>query len=170
MSRSGAVRVRALSADPVRSPAAVSDFSLEAFVPYRLAVLARDVSRSLATVYSDRFGLSISDWRVLAVLAHFGAMPAGLVAERSSQDKPKVTRALQRLTARKLVTRRTDAADRRAVEVALTAKGREVFEQAAALAVDWERTVLAALTQEQRRAFTAALDAIGERVKSLASP
>lgn len=160
------MRARLGAADPVRSPAA-SEFSLEAFVPYRLAVLARDVSRSLATVYSERFGLSIAEWRVLAVLAHFGAMPAGLVAERSSQDKPKVTRALQRLTARKLVTRRTDAADRRAVEVALTAKGREVFEQAAALAIDWERTVLAALTQEQRRAFALAIDALDKRVKAM---
>ena len=100
MSMSGAVRARSSAADPARSQAAC-EFSLEEFVPYRLAVLARDVSRSLATVYSERFGLSIAEWRVLAVLAHFGAMPAGLVAERSSQDKPKVTRALQRLTARK---------------------------------------------------------------------
>ncbi len=166
MSMSGAVRARSSAADPARSQAAC-EFSLEEFVPYRLAVLARDVSRSLATVYSERFGLSIAEWRVLAVLAHFGAMPAGLVAERSSQDKPKVTRALQRLSARKLVTRRTDAADRRAVEVALTAKGREVFEKAAALAMDWEQSVLKALTPEQRRAFALAIDALGKRVKAM---
>lgn len=148
--------------------APLESFSLEAFTPYRLAVLARDVSRSLATVYSERFGLRIAEWRILAALAHFGPMPAGLVAERSSLDKPKVTRAVQQLVSRKLVTRRIASEDRRAVEIALTPKGRETFEAAAALAIEWEGQMLGALHAEEQRDFHRMLDVLSARVKSLA--
>ncbi len=146
----------------------LDSFSLEAFTPYRLAVLARDVSRSLAMVYSERFGLRIAEWRILAALAHFGPMPAGLVAERSSLDKPKVTRAVQQLVTRKLVTRRTASEDRRAVEIALTPKGREVFEAAAALAIQWESQMLGALDAGEQREFDRMLDVLSTRVRSLA--
>lgn len=167
MSTTGARQRAAKAIAPERKSTAV-DLSLESFVPYRLVVLARDVSRALASVYSKRFGLSIAEWRILAALAHFGSMPAGLVAERSSLDKPKVTRAVQRLAARKLVTRRTIAADRRAVEIALTPKGREIFEAAASLAIAWERDMLAALDAGDQSALGRILDLLDARVKSLA--
>lgn len=167
MSTSRARRVSP-KADEPNVVASMASFSLEAFTPYRLAVLARDVSRSLATVYSERFGLRIAEWRILAALAHFGPMPAGLVAERSSLDKPKVTRAVQQLVSRRLVTRRTASEDRRAVEIALTPKGREIFEAAAALAVDWERQMMTALDASEQRKFSDMLDRLNAQVKRLA--
>lgn len=167
MSSSSARRSSAKGQAPV-AVASPGSFSLEAFTPYRLAVLARDVSRSLATVYSERFGLRIAEWRILAALAHFGPMPAGLVAERSSLDKPKVTRAVQQLVSRKLVTRRTASDDRRAVEIALTSKGRDIFEAAAALAVDWERQMLTALDAGEQRKFSDMLDRLNVQVRRLA--
>ena len=48
---------------------------LQAFFPYRLAVLSEAVSLSLAEVYADRFKLSRDAWRVLAALA---ALPLSL--------------------------------------------------------------------------------------------
>ena len=99
---------------------------LEDFLPYRLAVLAHTTSRELSGVYGERFGLSIPEWRVLANLGRFGPLYAGELAERSSMDKPKVTRALQRLEAGGLVQRAIDAEDRRQVRLALTRRGRPV--------------------------------------------
>ena len=40
---------------------------LESFVPYRLSVLTNRMSNEIARHYSDRFGLSIPEWRVIAV-------------------------------------------------------------------------------------------------------
>jgi hypothetical protein len=82
---------------------------LEDFLPYRLAVLAHKTSRELSGVYGERFGLSIAEWRILANLGRFGRLYAGELAERSSMDKPKVTRALQRLEAGGIVQRAVDA-------------------------------------------------------------
>jgi len=124
---------------------------LEDFLPYRLAVLAHKTSRELSGVYGERFGLSIPEWRILANLGRFGPLYAGELAERSSMDKPKVTRALQRLEAAGIVQRAVDAEDRRQVRLALTRRGRAMFREIATLALDWERQFLSPLSEAERR-------------------
>jgi len=125
--------------------------ALEEFLPYRLAVLAHKTSRELSGVYGERFGLSIPEWRILANLGRFGPLYAGELAERSSMDKPKVTRALQRLETAGIVQRAVDAEDRRQVRLALTRRGRAMFREIAALALDWEKQFLAPLSEAERR-------------------
>jgi DNA-binding MarR family transcriptional regulator len=138
--------------DAVASEAEAS-LVLEEFLPYRLAVLAHTMSRELSGVYGERFGLSIPEWRILANLGRFGPLYAGELAERSSMDKPKVTRALQRLEAGGLLRRAIDAEDRRQVRLALTRRGQSVFREIAALALDWERQFLAPLADSERKAL-----------------
>ncbi|KAB2912208.1 MAG: MarR family transcriptional regulator [Hyphomicrobiaceae bacterium] len=127
---------------------------LEEFLPYRLSVLAHKVSRELSAVYGERLGLSIPEWRILANLGRFGPLYAGELAERSSMDKPKVTRALQRLEAGGLVQRAVDARDRRQVRLDLTRRGRAAFREVAALALDWEAKFLAPLADSERRTLS----------------
>ena len=55
---------------------------LARFLPYRLSVLANRASSTLAGQYSQRFGLSIPQWRVIAVLANEPGISAVEVAER----------------------------------------------------------------------------------------
>jgi DNA-binding MarR family transcriptional regulator len=124
---------------------------LEAFVPYRLAVTAHNVSRALSAIYTREFGLSTPEWRVMANLGRFGPLNASELAERSSLDKPKVTRALQRLEARGLTERSIVAADRRQVRLALTRRGRLMFRQIASLALEWEAGLLACLDYSELR-------------------
>ena len=136
---------------------------LEDFLPYRLAVLAHKTSRELSGVYGERFGLSIPEWRILANLGRFGPLYAGELAERSSMDKPKVTRALQRLEAGGIVQRAVDAEDRRQVRLALTRRGRAMFREIAALALGWERQFLSPLSEAERRALDRVLTKLMRR-------
>jgi DNA-binding MarR family transcriptional regulator len=133
------------------APEAEALLILEDFLPYRLAVLADKMSRELSGVYGRRFGLSIPEWRVLANLGRLGPLYAGELAERSSMDKPKVTRALQRLEAAGIVQRAIDAEDRRQVRLALTRRGRGLFREIAVLALDWETQFLAPLSEAERK-------------------
>jgi DNA-binding MarR family transcriptional regulator len=135
------------------APEAEASLLLENFLPYRLAVLAHTMSRELSGVYGERFGLSIPEWRILANLGRFGPLYAGELAERSSMDKPKVTRALQRLEAGGLLRRAIDADDRRQVRLSLTRRGQSIFREIAALALDWERQFLAPLALAERKAL-----------------
>jgi DNA-binding MarR family transcriptional regulator len=140
---------------------------LEEFLPYRLAVLAHGVSRGLAEVYTQEFGLTIPEWRILANLGRFGPLNAGDLAERSSLDKPKVTRALQRLEARGLTQRAVEARDRRQVRLTLTRKGRSVFQQIAVLALDWQAKLLASLDPKERAQLDRILTKLARRSEDM---
>ena len=140
---------------------------LEAFVPYRLAVVAHTVSRALSGIYTREFGLSIPEWRVLANLGRFGPLNAGELAERSSMDKPKITRALQRLEARGLTQRSVVASDRRQVRLTLTRRGRLMFRQIAGLALEREKELLQALEPSERKALDRILAKLTRRAEEM---
>jgi DNA-binding MarR family transcriptional regulator len=137
--------------------------TLDTFVPYRLAVTAGAVSQGLSAVYRERFGISIAEWRILANLGRFGALTAGALAEQSTLDKPKVTRALQRLKDRRLVSRKTGREDRREVTITLTAAGEGTYREIAALARAWETQLLDVLSASERSVFLRALGKLEAR-------
>lgn len=101
-------------------------FLLEGFLPYQLSVAANRISRLFARRYSREFGLSIAEWRVMAVVGRFGAITARVVAERTEMDKVKVSRAAAGLLAAGLLAQGPDPDDGRARRLRLTGRGREV--------------------------------------------
>ena len=96
---------------------------LDRFLPYRLSVLSNRVSSAIARQYSDRFGLSIPEWRVMAVLGGTPGLSARDVAERTAMDKVQVCRAVESLMRARRVARSADATDGRIMRLALTPKG-----------------------------------------------
>ena len=40
---------------------------LAEFLPYRLSVLSNRISQGIADLYEDRFGISLNQWRIMAV-------------------------------------------------------------------------------------------------------
>lgn len=135
---------------------------LERFLPYRLAVLSSEVSKALSRIYARDFQLSVPEWRIIANLGRFGPLNAGDLAERSSLDKPKVTRALQKLEARGYLQRAIDVRDRRQVRLSLTRRGRSVLEEIAVLALDWERQLMSHLSAQDREALGRIVSALSE--------
>jgi DNA-binding MarR family transcriptional regulator len=101
-------------------------FLLEGFLPYQLSVAANRISRLFARRYSREFGLSIAEWRVMAVVGRFGAITASVVAERTEMDKVKVSRAAAGLLGKGLLAQAPDPDDGRARRLRLTGRGREV--------------------------------------------
>ena len=135
---------------------------LEGFLPYRVAVVSHRMSRGLADRYEARFGISIPEWRCLAVLTRSGRLTAGELAERTSLDKVQVS---ARLKARALVEREVDARDRRAVRLSITASGEALFREIADVARAWEQELTSALGLSERRTLDRVLnkleDALG---------
>jgi hypothetical protein len=95
------------------APPAGPPFELDHFLPFRLSVIGNRVTRAVARVYARRFQLSAPEWRTMAVLGRYGAMPAHGVIQHTAMDKVRVSRAVARLLASGRVTRRADASDRR---------------------------------------------------------
>ncbi|MFP4207197.1 MAG: MarR family winged helix-turn-helix transcriptional regulator [Wenzhouxiangella sp.] len=131
---------------------------LEEFLPYRLSVLSNQVSQGIAKTYADRFGLSVTEWRVIAILGRFPGIPASQIVDRSAMDKVAISRAVRRLLEAGLVRRQADDSDRRAKPLTLSTEGQAVHAAIAPAALDYERRLLAALTPAERSALDCLLD------------
>ena len=133
---------------------------LERFLPYRLSILSNRMSQAIAREYQQRFHLSMTEWRVMAVLARFNGdgLSAREVAERTAMDKVAVSRALARLTSAGRVSRATHNGDKRRSVLRLTAKGWKIHDTVAPRARAHEREMLGQLTAEERRVLTQVLD------------
>jgi DNA-binding MarR family transcriptional regulator len=133
----------------VKQPAARLD--LDRFLPYRLSVLSNRVSDAIARQYSDRFGLTIPEWRIMAVLGGTPDLSARELAERTAMDKVQVSRALDSLVRARRVARTADSEDGRIQRLALTPKGRAIYDEVVPLALRLEEAFLSALTPTERR-------------------
>jgi len=133
------------------APAVGLPFELDHFLPFRLSVLGNRVTRAVARVYAKRFQLSAPEWRTMAVLGRYGAMPAHGVIEHTAMDKVRVSRAVARLLASGRITRRADASDRRRVILDLTPAGRGVYTQIVPLALAVESELITDLTPDERK-------------------
>jgi DNA-binding MarR family transcriptional regulator len=122
---------------------------LEKFLPYRLAVLANTFSRVLAPLYEDKYGLTVAEWRLLAILARFGPLSANGVCARAEMDKVRVSRAVARAMANGLVDRKIDRADRRRSILTLTPRGRAIHDEIVPRALEREAEILGALDEEE---------------------
>ena len=140
-----------------RQGAAGATFVLDDFLPYRLSVAANRVSRALAERYAAH-GLSIPEWRVMAVVGGFAPLSSNEVCRRTEMDKAKVSRAVTRLVAAGLLARRPDETDRRLITLSFTAKGRRTYEAIVPLALALERELTAALEPGERRTLERILD------------
>ncbi len=123
------------------SSEAAEAFILEEFLPYELSVAANRISRLFARRYGQAFGLSIAQWRVLAVVGRNRALSPGQVAEATEMDKVKVSRAAATLVERGLLSQATDPQDGRARVLRLTEQGQALHRAIVPLARDLEAQI-----------------------------
>lgn len=74
-------------------------------------------------------GITEQQWRVLRVLSERGPQDSGNLAEGACLLLPSVTRIVQSMVEKKLVTRITDTTDRRRQVVSITAAGQKIIDK-----------------------------------------
>lgn len=135
-----------------REPAAAhAVLELDRFLPYRLSVLSNRISQDIARLYAERFGLGITQWRILAVLGRYPDVSATELAERTAMDKVAVSRAVASLLEGGLLRRRLHGADRRRSRLELSARGYRVYDEIAPLALAYEARLLDSLDPGERQ-------------------
>jgi DNA-binding MarR family transcriptional regulator len=140
------------------------DFDLRRFIPYQLVVLAGYVGTQLLRAYS-RHGISVPEWRVLAITAANPSITANEIAARVQLDEISVHRAVTSLIERKLLRRTTDAKDRRKKLLHLTPSGKATYRAIIPLATEFEAWMLAKLPQTQRKGLVVALRDLCKRLQ-----
>jgi DNA-binding MarR family transcriptional regulator len=139
-------------------------FRLEEFLPYRLSVAANRVSRLFARRYSDAYGLSIPEWRVLAMVGRFGTLSPSAVGEWTAMDKVKVSRAAASLVARGMLRQTQDPRDGRGRLLRLTRKGAAVHEGVVPLACELEGQLAGGMSRTEWSSLLKTLDKLASHV------
>ena len=138
-----------------------ANFDIADFTPYRLAVAAQMFSEEVAKLYRERFELSIPEWRILAHLMKEGKASVRDIEARVIMEKSKVSRAVDRLKERGLVTKRADIMDRRLVHIELTGNGKALMVKLIPLVKKFQRDLETRLGEDfggLDRALTRILD------------
>lgn len=143
---------------------------LEDFLPYRLAVLSHTVSTNIARTYDKRFGLSIPEWRVIAILGRFPGLSAVDVAERTMLDKVAVSRAVTKLIKNGRLDRQFADADRRRSILNLSEEGRKLHDEIAPLALRFERDLLQGISGDDLKRFDRVIERLMARSRLLGMP
>ena len=147
-------------------PVAAPRLDLAAYLPYRLSILSNTVSGAIAAIYETRHGLSVADWRLMAVLGMDPERPLTQKAlcSRTRMDKVQVSRAVKRLIDLGHIEREVDSADRRRAHLRLTGPGRAIYDDVAPATLEWERELLSRLTPAE----AAILDTVIARLQEVA--
>jgi DNA-binding MarR family transcriptional regulator len=130
---------------------------LEHRTAYRFSILAAQSTRCMSDLYR-RLGLTVGGWRTLSLIGRYEPIHPSSIAERTSVDPDKVTRAVDRLVDKGLVARKVDSRDRRRIVLTLTARGRRVYAEVDQIRRVIEEKFLSVLTKEELFRFNAALE------------
>lgn len=148
-------------------PDTPSHLRLQDYLPYRLAVTSNLVSRLVARAYQDQFGVTIWEWRVIAILGEGVPMTAQAISDSAAMDKVSVSRAVRSLEERGLVERENHAADRRSRMLHLTADGRRVYDEIAPVALAQEAALLSEFSEREIEVLAGLLDRLRQRSDAL---
>ncbi|WP_203330612.1 MarR family winged helix-turn-helix transcriptional regulator [Rhodovastum atsumiense] len=136
---------------------------LEEFLPFRLVVLASSVGQGFTRLYTQRFGVGLPEWRVIAMLGQHGTLTSKAVGERTFMHKTMVSRAVSDLERDDLVVREPNRADKREVFLSLSEKGQRVYAEIVPLAREYATRLTADLTKEDLAALDRIVAILHER-------
>jgi DNA-binding MarR family transcriptional regulator len=147
---------------------AAQEFILETFLPYRLSLLSNTVSQVISNAYRKAYGLSVTEWRVVAVLGRFPGLIASEIVQRTAMDKVAISRAVKALQERGLVERSPHSEDRRRLPLRLTPDaGIKLFRAVVPKALAFEAQLLSALDAQEKIALDRLLVKLQTAAESL---
>lgn len=140
--------------------------TIKDLLSYRLHRVANLLSRGAEMRYRREFGVSLWEWRTLALLG--GAQdPMSLngLSRAAGVDKSQMSRVVAGLSARRLVLRANDKADGRGVKLRLSSAGRKVYEGLIVAAAERNAAFLGCLSAKERACLEGALEKLAEEAR-----
>ncbi|MBB4262752.1 MULTISPECIES: MarR family winged helix-turn-helix transcriptional regulator [unclassified Bradyrhizobium] len=137
---------------------------LERYVPAFVTFIANKLSNSATAFYQREFGVNVTEWRVMSLLAIEPGIPASRICHVIGFDKGPVSRTLAGLEKRGLISIRTDPNDGRTHSISLTARGRATHDKVIAAALERERRLLSCLNKDEREVLIGLLRRLHENL------
>jgi DNA-binding MarR family transcriptional regulator len=142
--------------------------TIRELLSYRLHQVANLLSRGAEMRYRREFGVSLWEWRTVALLGGAGE-PQSLndLARAAGMDKGQMSRVVSGLTGRKLVFRETDANDARGIRLSLTRTGKKLYQRLIGAAAERNSAFLGCLSAKERVCLEQAMAKLAREARSL---
>ena len=137
----------------------VSD--LKAHAGFWLRFVSNHVSQAFARKLLAS-GVTVAEWVILREMFGAGSIAPSLLAETAGLTRGAVSKLVDRLLHKKLLTREGREDDRRYQSIALTDAGRKLVPRLAALADENDAEFFSALTARERHALLSTLKKLVE--------
>ena len=111
------------------------------FLPCRFKAINERTLRLLADTH-ESMGISAPEFSIMVVLSEHDDVSSRDINKTTGVDKATITRALDRLIDKGLISRTKSKTDSRLIKLKLTAKGNRTFSQIEENALAWEREFL----------------------------
>jgi DNA-binding MarR family transcriptional regulator len=125
----------------------------------------RFVSNHVSHAFARRLlstGVTVAEWVVMREMFDEEETSPGVLAERIGVTRGGVSKLVDRLVTKKLITRRDRSDDRRFQSIALTPAGRRLIPQLAALADQNDKEFFKPLSSAERNALIATMKKLVE--------
>jgi DNA-binding MarR family transcriptional regulator len=142
-------------------------WTIEDMTAFRVSVFSNTLGRAAARYSARHLDLSLTQWRVLAIVGTEVPATARDVVRKTGLDKGGISRAVADLLDRGFLEKRPSTADKRARPLSLTAKGRRLYTQGLQAAAARNDSLMAALTLREQRLWGDFLARLQTRAEQL---
>jgi DNA-binding MarR family transcriptional regulator len=142
--------------------------TIKDLLSYRLHTVANLLSRGAEMRYRRDFGVSLWEWRTVALLGGSEqALSLQELARAAGVDKSQMSRVVSGLARRRLVKRGADAEDGRGVRLSLTARGAKLYQGLIRAAAERNAAFLGCLSSKEIAALEAAMAKLAREAKAM---
>ncbi len=135
-----------------------SNLTVDKFPSTIIVQLANILRREVTTPYAEAFGLTVSEWRLLSLIARFSPLPFGDLVRLSSSDKALVSRTVRILEERGFCKLEPEpGGNRKKLVCVATESGMALNQTVMPVAQKYQLNVLNQLTPEERAGLYAGL-------------
>lgn len=129
---------------------------------FRISRLAAINERNGARYFRDQKGVSLSEWRILGLVAEGAPVTTSSIRKRLLMDRGLLSRVVKTLCARGLLFSAPDPADKRHTLLTLTDAGRALHESCIDFTNERNASMTGALSVEEEAEFSRLLDILIE--------
>ncbi|OGU34637.1 MAG: MarR family transcriptional regulator [Ignavibacteria bacterium GWB2_35_6b] len=112
------------------------------------------------------FGLTTAQFGVIEALGHLGDMTVGMLCEKMLASGGNMTLVLDNLEKQNLVARVSNPNDRRALNITLTKKGKNLFDEIFIKHAEYIENTMKVLTQTEQKQLGDLLKKLGLGIKA----
>ena len=135
---------------------------------YRVHMVANLLSRGAELRYRREFGVSLWEWRTIALLgAADEALSLGHLARAAGIDKSQMSRVVSGLARRRIVLRDAHPGDGRGVHLTLSRSGRKLYEGLIRAAAERDQAFRNCLSAREKNIFEKALAKLAGQARAL---